>query len=201
MSESWIERVKSEMTELPAAKRERYQGDYGLSAYDAAQLTQSRETAAFFEDMVQRLGADAAKQCANWVTVELAGALNRDGLDIAQTPVSSALLAALVSRVRDNTLSGKMAKDVFDALWKGEGGSEGAVDAIIASRGMKQISDTGELEGIVESVIVANPKSVEEFRAGKEKALNALVGQAMKATKGKGNPAVLNEIFRKKLGA
>ncbi len=204
VSESWIERVKSEMTELPAAKRERYMGEYGLSPYDAGQLTQSRETAAYFEDMVQRLGAAAAKQCANWVTVELAGALNRDGLDIAQTPVSSAGLGALVARVRDNTLSGKMAKDVFDALWKGDGeggAGEGAVDAIIASRGMKQISDTGELEGIVESVIAANPKSVEEFRAGKEKALNALVGQAMKATKGKGNPAVLNEIFRKKLGA
>ena len=202
VGDAWIERVKSDMPELPAGKRERYQREYGLSPYDAAQLTQSRETAAYFEDTVRRLGAEAAKQCANWVTVELAGALNRDGLDIAQTPVPSEQLAALVARVRDNTLSGKMAKDVFDALWKGEGGAgAGAVDAIIASRGMKQISDTGELEGIVDTVIAANPKSVEEFRAGKEKALNALVGQAMKATRGKGNPAALNEIFRRKLGA
>ena len=202
ISESWIARVKSEMTELPTAKRERYQRDYGLSAYDAGQLTQSRETAAYFEDMAGRLGAESAKQCANWVTAELAGALNREGREIAQSPVSSAQLAVLVSRVRDNTLSGKMAKEVFDALWQGEGGpGEGAVDALIASRGMRQISDTGELEGIVDQVIAANPKSVEEFRAGKEKALNALVGQAMKATRGKGNPAALNEIFLRKLGA
>ena len=146
--------------------------------------------------MVQRLGAAAAKQCANWVTVELAGALNRDGLDIAQTPVSSAGLGALVARVRDNTLSGKMAKDVFDALWAGEG----EVDAIIEKRGLKQLSDSGEIEKIVDAVLAVNARSVEEFRAGKDKAFNALVGQVMKASKGKANPAQVNDMLRKKLG-
>jgi len=196
VSEDWIERVRGGLAELPQAKRGRYTRDYGLSVYDAGLLTQSREAAAYFEDMIARLGTGAAKICANWVAVDLAAALNRDNLDIAQSPVSSAQLAGLVSRVLDNTLSGKMAKDVFDAMWKGEASS---ADELIEKRGLKQISDSGALEAIVDQVIAANSKSVEEYRAGKEKAFNALVGQAMKATRGKGNPAQINEILKKKL--
>ena len=196
VSEDWIERVRGGLAELPQAKRGRYTRDYGLSVYDAGLLTQSREAAAYFVDMIARLGTGAAKICANWVAVDLAAALNRDNLDIAQSPVPSAQLAGLVSRVLDNTLSGKMAKDVFDAMWKGEASS---ADELIEKRGLKQISDSGALEAIVDQVIAANSKSVEEYRAGKEKAFNALVGQAMKATRGKGNPAQINEILRKKL--
>jgi len=128
--------------------------------------------------------------------MDLAAALNRDNLDIAQSPVSSAQLAGLVARIRDNTLSGKMAREVFDAMWKGIAAS---ADDLIEKQGMKQISDSGTLEAIVAQVIAANPKSVEEYRAGKNKAFNALVGQAMKATRGKGNPAQINEILKKKL--
>ena len=141
------------------------------------------------------LGSDAAKLAANWILGELAGALNSAGLDVSASPVSSRQLAGLLRRVRDNTISGKMAKDVFDAIWAGEGDA----DSIIEKRGLKQVSDTGELEKIVDGVLAANPKSVEEYRAGKEKAFNALVGQAMKATKGKGNPAQINEILKRKL--
>ncbi len=125
----------------------------------------------------------------------MAGALNSAGLDISASPVSSKQLAGLLRRIRDNTISGKMAKDVFDAMWAGEGDA----DSIIEKRGLKQVSDIGELDKIVDGVLAANPKSVEEYRAGKEKAFNALVGQAMKATKGKGNPAQINEILKKKL--
>jgi len=196
VSEDWLDRVRGGLPELPQAKRERYRGDYGLSAYDAGLLTQSRETAAYFEDMVARLGTQAAKVCANWVSMDLASALNRDNLDIAQSPVPSVQLAGLVARIRDNTLSGKMAREVFDAMWKGEAAS---ADELIGKKGLKQISDSGALEAVIDQVIAANPKSVEEYRAGKEKAFNALVGQAMKATRGKGNPAQINEILRKKL--
>ncbi len=196
VSEDWLDRVRGELPELPQAKRERYTRDYGLSAYDAGLLTQSRETAGFFEDMVGRLGTEAAKVCANWVSVDLAAALNRDNLDIVQSPVSSAQLAGLVARIRDNTLSGKMAREVFDAMWKSEAAS---ADELIEKKGLKQISDSGALEAIVDQVIAANLKSVEEYRAGREKAFNALVGQAMKATRGKGNPAQINEILKKKL--
>ena len=196
VSEAWIERVRGGLPELPQAKRERYARDYGLSAYDAGLLTQSRETAAYFEDMVDRLGTETAKVCVNWVSMDLAAALNRDNLDITQSPVSSAQLAGLIARIRDNTLSGKMAREVFDAMWKGEAAS---ADELIEEKGMKQISDSGALEAIVAQVIAANPKSVEEYRAGKDRAFNALVGQAMKATRGKGNPAQINEILKKKL--
>ena len=196
VTEEWIERVKGGLLELPQAKRERYARDYGLSVYDAGLLTQSRETTVYFEDMVGQLGTEAAKVCANWVSGDLAAALNRDNLDIAQSPVPSAQLAGLVARIRDNTLSGKMAREVFDAMWRGEAAS---ADELIEKKGLKQISDSGALEAIVDQVIAANPKSVEEYRAGKEKAFNALVGQAMKATRGKGNPAQINEILKKKL--
>jgi aspartyl-tRNA(Asn)/glutamyl-tRNA(Gln) amidotransferase subunit B len=161
----------------------------------AVSLTQSIEVAAYFEKVLEALGSDNAKLAANWILGELAGALNGAGLDIGAAPVSSNQLAGLLLRICDNTISGKMAKGVFDAMWAGEGDA----DAIIDKRGLKQISDAGELEKIVDAVLAANPKSVGEYRAGKEKAFNALVGQAMKATKGKGNPAQINEILKKKL--
>ena len=196
VSEDWIARVKDTLPELPQAKRERYQRDYALSAYDAAMLTQSKDIAVFFEEVIAALGDDAAKTAANWVMGELAAALNRAGVEVAASPVSSRLLAELIRRIRDNTLSGKLAKDVFDALWAGEG----EVDAIIEKRGLKQLSDSGEIEKIVDEVLAVNARSVEEFRAGKDKAFNALVGQVMKASKGKANPAQVNDMLRKKLG-
>ena len=196
VSEDWIARVKDTLPELPQAKRERYQRDYALSAYDAAMLTQSKDVAVFFEEVIAVLGDEAAKTAANWVMGELAAALNRAGVEVAASPVSSRLLAELIRRIRDNTLSGKLAKDVFDALWAGEG----EVDAIIEKRGLKQLSDSGEIEKIVDAVLAVNARSVEEFRAGKDKAFNALVGQVMKASKGKANPAQVNDMLRKKLG-
>ena len=195
VSEEWLERVRAELPELPQTKRERYQREYGLSAYDAATLTQSRETAAYFETLAAGLGSDIVKIAANWITGEVAAALNRDNLDIAQSPVSGRQLAGLLVRLRDNTLSGKMAKEVFDAMWAGEG----TADEIIAKRGLKQISDTGAIEKIVDRVLAANAKQVEDYRAGKEKAFNSLVGQVMKATQGKANPAQVNEILKRKL--
>jgi len=204
LSEEWIERVRGELPELPHMKQERYQRELGLSAYDAQTLTQSREMAAYFEDVVARLGGaegGAAKTAANWVMVELSGALNRSGLAIEQAPVTSAQLARLIARIRDNTISGKIAKELFDAIWQGEATGEDAGDTLIERKGLKQISDVGALTAIVEEVIAANPKSVDEYRGGKEKALNALVGQAMKATKGKANPAQLAELFRNKLAS
>ena len=195
ISAETIEQIRSELPELPQAKRERYQLNFGLPSVYAVSLTQSIEVAVYFEEVVAVLGSDAAKLAANWVLGELAGALNSAGVDIGACPVSSGQLAGLLARIRDNTISGKMAKDVFDAIWAGEGDA----DSIIEKRGLKQMSDAGELEKIIDGVLAANPKSVEEYRAGKEKAFNALVGQAMKATKGKGNPAQINEILKKKL--
>jgi aspartyl-tRNA(Asn)/glutamyl-tRNA(Gln) amidotransferase subunit B len=195
ISAETIEQIRSELPELPQARRERYRLNFGLPSAYAVSLTQSIEAAAYFEEVLGVLGSDAAKLAANWVLGELAGALNSAAVDISASPVSSKQLAGLLRRILDNTVSGKMAKDVFVAIWAGEGDA----DLIIEKRGLKQMSDSDELDKIVDAVLTANPKSVEEFRAGKEKAFNALVGQAMKATKGKGNPAQINEILKKKL--
>ncbi|MCW5623404.1 MAG: Asp-tRNA(Asn)/Glu-tRNA(Gln) amidotransferase subunit GatB [Burkholderiales bacterium] len=192
---AWIDRVRDGMPELPEAKRARFAADLGLTDYDAGVLTGSRELADFFESMVARLPGQA-KLCANWLMGDVAARLNREQRDLTDSPISADALSGLLARIADGTLSGKMAKEVFDAMWSGEG----SADAIIESRGLKQISDSGELERIIDDVLAANPKSVEEFRAGKEKAFNALVGQAMKATKGKANPAQVNEILRSRLG-
>jgi aspartyl-tRNA(Asn)/glutamyl-tRNA(Gln) amidotransferase subunit B len=193
ISAAWIGEVEAGMPELPEAMKARFEADYGLSPYDAAALTASRETAAYFE---QAAGQGHAKLCANWVMGELAARLNREEKEIAAAPVGPLQLAGLVARIADSTLSGKLAKDVFEALWNGEGKD---ADAIIEAKGLKQISDAGALEKIIDEVLAANPKSVEEFRAGKEKAFNALVGQAMKATKGKANPQQVNDLLKKKL--
>ena len=194
IADEWVGRVRAEMTELPRVMAARFMTDYGLSEYDATQLTQSKAVAAYFEDTAKVSGQ--AKLACNWVTGELARRLNTQELSIADSPVASSILGKLISRIADNTISNNAAKQVFDALWTGEGKD---VDAIIEAKGLKQMSDTGELEGIIDGVIAANTKSVEEFKAGNAKAFNALVGQAMKATKGKGNPAQVNELLKKKL--
>ncbi|QID16361.1 Asp-tRNA(Asn)/Glu-tRNA(Gln) amidotransferase subunit GatB [Nitrogeniibacter mangrovi] len=196
ISEAWIERTREVMPELPAAMRERFVRDWGLTPYDAVTLTASRDLATYFEATVAAAGDALAKPCANWVMGELAKRLNKEERDIADAPVKPAQLSALVMRIGDGTISNNAGKKVFDALWSGTGAE---VDAIIEAEGLKQMNDTGELERMVDEVIAANAKNVEEFRAGKEKALNALVGQVMKASRGKANPAQVNELLRNKL--
>ena len=171
-------------------------GEYALSVYDAKTLTSALEIADYFEAAVAVAGKAAAKPCANWVMVDLAARLNKDGKEIGGSPVSAAQLGGLVARIADNTLSNNIAKKVFDALWSGEGQS---ADEIIDRQGLRQITDTGAIEALIDGVLAANAAMVAEFRAGKEKAFNALVGQAMKATKGKANPATVNDLLKKKL--
>ena len=200
ISQDWIDRVKAGMPELPDAMRERFVRDYGLPEYDASVLTQSKAMAAYFEALVAQTGKEQAKQGANWLMGDVSSMLNREGVDIADAPVNAAQLALLLKRIADGTISNKIAKEVFGAMWDAKSDDINSADAIIDAKGLKQISDSGELEKIIDEVLAANPKSVEEFRAGKEKAFNALVGQAMKATKGKANPAQVNELLRQKLG-
>jgi aspartyl-tRNA(Asn)/glutamyl-tRNA(Gln) amidotransferase subunit B len=194
VSDAWIAEVRAALPELPEAMRERFVREHGLPAYDAGLLTADREIAAYFEALVRAL-PQQPKLAANWVMGELSARLNRDDLDIARSPVDSTALAGLLARVADGTLSGKLAREVFDAMWEGQG----SADRIIAARGLQQISDSGALERIVAAVLDANPAQVAEYRAGKEKAFNYLVGQAMKASKGKANPAQLSEILKRKL--
>jgi len=191
-----IERIRAGLPELPAARRARTVHAFGLSAYDAALLTQSRGWSTYFDAVLATIGGPAAaKQAANWMTGDLAAALNRAGLAIEASPIEPAALGGLIARVADGTLSGKLAKEVFAAMWEGEG----TPDAIIEARGLKQISDVGALEAAVDTVLAANARQVEDYRGGKEKAFNALVGQVMKATRGKANPAQVNEILRRRL--
>ena len=191
----WVARVKAGMPELPRAMGERFQRDYGLPAYDAAMMTQGKAMGAFFEAAAKACGAP--KLVANWLMGEVSRRLNAEDRLIEASPVSAAQLAAMIGRIADGTISNNGAKQVFDALWTGQGSE---VDAVIEAKGLKQMSDSGELERILDEVLAANAKSVEEYRAGKDKAFNALVGQAMKATKGKANPAQVNELLKKKLG-
>jgi len=192
----WIARIREELPELPAQKRERFISELGLSAYDAGTLTASQEIADYFESTVAVAGKASAKPCANWVTVDLAARLNRDGKDLTESPVTSQQLAGLIQRIADNTISNNIAKKVFEALWNGEGAS---ADEIIERQGLKQITDSGAIEALVDEVIAANAANVAEFSAGKEKAFNALVGQVMKAAKGKANPQQVNDLLRRKL--
>jgi aspartyl-tRNA(Asn)/glutamyl-tRNA(Gln) amidotransferase subunit B len=189
-----VERVRATLPELPQAKRERFVAQFGLTAYDAELLTGEREAADYFEMLVGESEAEP-KLCANWQNGELAAALNRDGLEIPRSPVSAQALGRLLKRIADGTISGKIAKEVFEAMWQGEG----SADQIIDARGLKQISDAGAIDKIVDEVLAANARQVEDYRAGKEKAFNSLVGQVMKATKGKANPGQVNEILKKKL--
>ena len=193
----WVERTRAAMPELPLAKRDRFVADYQLSAYDAAALTASLDVADYYEAALAVCGKAASKSCANWVTVDLAARLNREDREIGDSPVSAVQLGGLLARIADNTISNNIAKKVFEALWKGEGAS---ADEIIEKQGLKQITDSGAIESLIDAVLAANPAMVAEFKAGKEKAFNALVGQAMKATKGKANPQQVNELLRSKLG-
>jgi aspartyl-tRNA(Asn)/glutamyl-tRNA(Gln) amidotransferase subunit B len=190
----WVERVKGGMTELPRVMAERFVKDYALPEYDATQLTQSKAVAAYFEATAKACGQ--AKLASNWIMGEVSRRLNASELSIEQSPVSAAQLAALIGRISDNTISNNAARQVFEGLWNGEG----EVDALIEAKGLKQMNDTGELEKIIDDVLAANPKNVEEFKAGNTKALNGLVGPIMKASKGKANPAQVNALLMKKLG-
>ena len=194
IAEDWIERVKQSMPELPGAMAERFINEYGLQKYDASIMTQSKAIADYFETTAK--ACKQPKLAANWVMGEVSKRLNMEEKTIDASPVSAQALAALISRIADSTISNNAGKQVFEAIWKGEGSD---VDAVIAAKGLKQMSDTGELERIIDDVIANNAKSVEEFRSGKEKAFNALVGQVMKASKGRANPAQVNDLMKKKL--
>ncbi|MDR0933611.1 MAG: Asp-tRNA(Asn)/Glu-tRNA(Gln) amidotransferase subunit GatB [Burkholderiaceae bacterium] len=200
ISAEWIEKVKAGMPELPEAMRTRFIRDYGIPEYDAAVLTQSKAMADYYEKLVETAGMKLAKQSANWLMGDVSSALNRENTGIDEAPVTPEQLALLLTRISDGTISNKIAKEIFADMWASPSGEANRADSIIEAKGLKQISDTGELEKIVDDVLAANQKSVEEFRSGKDKAFNALVGQVMKATRGKGNPAQVNELLRKKLG-
>jgi aspartyl-tRNA(Asn)/glutamyl-tRNA(Gln) amidotransferase subunit B len=209
LEDDWIEQVKASMPELPAAMRERFQRDYGLSAYDASKLTSELGVARFFIDTVNLAGADKAKLVANWIQGEFSARLNREDKNITDAPLKPVQLAVLIGRIADGTISNNAAKQVLDHLWTpkmaelviGDSLEEvtSGINALIEAKGLKQMSDSGEVERIIDEVLAANAKSVEEFRAGKEKAFNALVGQVMKATKGKANPAQVNDLLKAKL--
>jgi aspartyl-tRNA(Asn)/glutamyl-tRNA(Gln) amidotransferase subunit B len=199
ISREWVEQVKAQMPELPRAMAERFQRADGLAEADAAMMTQSLATARFYE--AARDAGAPAKLVANWVMGELSRRLNADGKEIGESPVDAPLLADLIKRIQDGTISNNAARQVFDALWTREKGTAGNVDVLIDTLGLKQMSDSGELEAIIDAVLAANQKSVDEFRAGKDKAFQALVGQAMKASKGKANPAQVNELLKRKLSA
>ncbi len=195
ISEGFIAEVRATLPELPDEKAARFARDYGLSFYDAAVLCASRELGAYFEAVVGRAGAAHAKLAANWVMGELSSALNRDSLDIEASKVSAQGLADLLRHIIDNTISGKIAKDVFEAMWSGGG----EADAIIAAKGLTQITDSGAIEQAIDAVIAANPKQLADYRSGKDKLFGFFVGQVMKATQGKANPAQLNDLLKAKL--
>ncbi len=192
---SFIEAVRATLPELPEAKRQRFVSEYELSPYDAGFLTASRELADYYEAVVKAVGAEP-KLCANWVMGDLSANLNRDGKEIGDSPVSSTMLAGMIKRITDNTISGKIAKEVFEAMWSGEGDA----DAVIDKKGLKQITDSGAIEKIIDDILAANPDNVAAYRSGKDKLFGFFVGQAMKATQGKANPQQLNELLKKKLG-
>ncbi|HZY16873.1 MAG TPA: Asp-tRNA(Asn)/Glu-tRNA(Gln) amidotransferase subunit GatB [Ramlibacter sp.] len=196
VARAWVEQVRAGMAELPRAMAARFVADYALPEYDATTLTQSPAMAAYFEAAAKACGQP--KLASNWIMGEVSRRLNAQEIGIEQAPVKAASLAALIGRIADGTISNNAARQVFEALWTGEGAD---VDALIEAKGLKQMSDTGELEKILDDILAANPDNVAQFKAGKDKAFNALVGQAMKATKGKANPAQVNELLRRKLGA
>ena len=191
---AFLDAVRATLPELPDAKAARFAHEYGLSEYDAGVLTASRELAGYYEEVVRRLGGEP-KLAANWVSGDLAAFLNRDNLEIDASRVGPAQLAGLVGRIADQTISGKIAKDVFEAMWV----SGRDADAIIAEKGLRQITDTGAIERAIDEVMARNPGQLAEYRAGKDKLFGFFVGQTMKATQGKANPAQLNELLRKKL--
>ncbi|HHI93439.1 MAG TPA: Asp-tRNA(Asn)/Glu-tRNA(Gln) amidotransferase subunit GatB [Gammaproteobacteria bacterium] len=194
IEESFLTEVKSTLPELPDEKRQRFVQELFLSNYDAGVLTASRELADYFE-LVTEVAGGEAKLAANWVAGDLMGALNKAGQEIAESPVSAEMLGGMIKRIQDNTISGKIAKEVFDAMWQGEGDA----DTVIAARGLKQITDTSAIEPIIDNIIANNPGQVEQYRSGKDKLFGFFVGQVMKATQGKANPQQVNELLRQKL--
>ena len=198
ISDAQIEAARATLPELPKERRERFVADFGVTEYDAHVLTLTREMADFYEAVVAACGGTAqGKVAANWVMGEFSAALNKASLDLAQSPVSAEQLGSMIARIVDNTINGKIAKQVFGFMWEAEGKS---ADDIIAEKGLKQETDTGAIEAIIKDVLAANEKMVEEFKAGKDKAFNGLVGQVMKAAKGKANPAQVNELMKKLIG-
>jgi len=210
LDEAFIEDVRTTLIELPDAMRARFMRQYGLNKYDAGVLTATREMAGYYEAVVRESRADPTtagmpeveqrreqlpKIAANWVAVELSGFLNRDNKDITQSPVTATMMAGLLKRLADNTISGKIAKEVLEAMWAGEGDA----DAVIEKKGLKQITDSGAIEKVVDEIIAKNPKQLEQYRAGKEALFGFFVGQVMKATRGKANPAQVNELLKNKL--
>lgn len=194
LDDEYIESIRKELPELPNEKKHRFITHLGLSAYDAGMLTSSRDTAAYFEAVAEAAGGEN-KLAANWVMGELSAALNKDGISLADSPVSANMLGGMIRRISDNTISGKIAKQVFEAMW----GGEGDADTVIEKRGLKQITDSGAIEAMIDEVIAANPAQAEQFRAGKEQLLGFFVGQVMKASKGQANPGQVNQILREKL--
>lgn len=194
ISAKWIEQTRAQMPELPRKMAERFVADYGLPEYDAATLTQSPQMAAYFEQAAQKSGQP--KLASNWVMGEISKRLNAEEIGIESAQVTAQQLAQIIQRIQDGTISHNAARQVFDALWRGEASD---ADAVIEAKGLKQMNDTGALEKIIDEVIAANPANVEQYRAGKDKAFNALVGQVMKASKGKANPQQVNELLRAKL--
>lgn len=193
IDDDYIEAVRETMPELPSEKRHRFMEELGLSKHDAAVLTSSKEMADYFEEVFAEVGE--AKLSANWVIVELTGALNKEGIDIGNSPIDAGRLGGMIKRIADNTISGKIAKQVFEEMWK----SEDDADAIIEAKGLKQITDTGAIEGMIDEILASNPKQVEQYKAGQQKMMGYFVGQVMKASQGKANPKQVNEILRSKL--
>jgi aspartyl-tRNA(Asn)/glutamyl-tRNA(Gln) amidotransferase subunit B len=193
---AFIAGVAAQLPELPDQKAQRFASQYGLSAYDALVLTASSELADYYETVVRELGGSEAKLAANWVSGDLSAFLNRDGLEIGASRVSAQAFAGLLRRIADDTISGKIAKDVFEAMWQDQQGA----DAIIAARGLQQITDEGSIEQAIDAVMAANPAQLAGYRSGKDKLFGFFVGQVMKATQGKANPARVNDLLKKKLG-
>ncbi len=194
LNDEYVESIRFTLPELPDAKKVRFMSEYGLSGNDAAILTINRETADYYEDLVRTVGGEP-RLCANWTMMDLSGALNRENLAITESPVSPELLGGMLKRIADKTISGKIGKQIFDAMWNGEGDA----DTIIEAKGLKQVTDSGAIERLVDEVITANPNQLEQYRAGKEKLLGFFVGQVMKASRGKANPQQVNELLRNKL--
>jgi len=186
--------VRASLPELPDAKQQRFISEYGLSEYDAEVLTSTRPMADYYETVVKESGGEA-KLSANWVTGDLAGTLNKESIEIENSPVAAGMLGGMIKRIADNTISGKIAKQVFEAMWQGEGDA----DAVIERKGLKQVTDTGAIEKLVDDIIANNPVQVEQYRAGKDKVFGFFVGQVMKVSQGKANPAQVNQILKDKL--
>ena len=203
ITEEMIASIRATMPALPSTLRNTWQTSYGLSDYDASLLTQSKSTADYFIELLTLIKEDLVKPAVNLMSGDLASALNRDGLEAFESPLRPSHLAQILQRIQDGTISNKIAKDIFATLWeRGVSGAladQGVVDVLIEEKGLKQISDVGAIEKIIDQVLSDNPKSVEEFRSGKEKAFNSLVGQIMKASKGKANPAQVNQLLKEKL--